>query len=162
MKGVSVIVASTLIIVISITVVYMALRLGNPAINRSNEILNMESGKQNLVRIDNAIKTVVGEGEGSSRSLRISVSGGSYRIDQESELIVFEMETFSQIVGDGVTKIEDGINITAEPGRIYLTLFLDDYNITGSAEFGDGSYNVIVRNNGYDTINQKQIINIVV
>ena len=45
MKGVSVIVASTLIIVISITVVYIALRMGSPAIDRTNEIMTMENSE---------------------------------------------------------------------------------------------------------------------
>ncbi|MFH0928738.1 MAG: hypothetical protein V1818_00070 [Candidatus Aenigmatarchaeota archaeon] len=162
MKGVSVIIASTLIIVISITVVYMALQMGSPAIDRSNEILTMDNSKKTLVRIDNAVKTVLGEGEGSARSLSVSVSGGSYKIDTEADNVVFTMETFSQIVAAGVSKMEDGINVTAEPGRIYLTLNLDDFNVTGGGEFGDGSYNMIIRNDGYDVVNQKQLISIAV
>jgi hypothetical protein len=162
MKGVSVIIASTLVIVISITVVYMALQMGTPIVGKSEEILIMENGKSNLVKINNAVKTVLSEGEGSTRFVDVTASGGSYKIDTDAENIVFTMETFSQIVGAGVSRIEDGINVTADSGIVYLTLNLSTYNLTGGGEFGDGSYEMTIRNDGYDTINQKQLLNITV
>ncbi|MBN2202622.1 MAG: hypothetical protein JW700_00325 [Candidatus Aenigmarchaeota archaeon] len=158
MKGVSVIVASTIVIVISITVVYMALQMSGPAFDRSNEILNMENAKRNLVRINNAVSTVLSEGEGSTRTLDISVQGGYYTVDGENEKIMFTMDTFSQIVAANVSKIEDSINITADQGRIYLSLDLSSYNVTGSSEFGDGTYSMVIRNVGYDSLNQKQML----
>ena len=160
MKGVSVIVASAIVIVISITAAFLALQYGTPAIDRTKEIMLLQEGKNNLISIDNAIKSVAEEGEGSTRNFRIVSSGGFYDIEDEDEEIIFLMDTFSQIVGVGVSKMENGINVTGESGHIRLVLNLDNFNITGRGEFGKGSYNLIVRNEGYDAINQKQMVSI--
>ena len=56
MKGVSVLVAAVLVIAISIAAVTIALNVGNPAIERSKEILVYNEGKENILIIDNAIK----------------------------------------------------------------------------------------------------------
>ena len=157
MKGVSVIIASAIVIVLSITAAFLALHYGTPAIDKTKEIMLMEEGKDTLISIDNSVKSVAEEGEGSTRSLSIVVSGGNYLIDEDNDQIVFYMDTFSQIVAPGISKIEDGINITGEVGTIYLYLPFD-FNITGSGEFSKGSYSMIIRNEGYQ--NQKQIVSI--
>lgn len=159
MRGVSVIIASTLIIVISVTIVFLALEYGTPAIDRSKEIVLMQEAKDTLVSIDNAVNSVVSEGEGSTRNLRLVVTGGYYMIDTANDQVIFSMDSPSQIVGDNVTKIENGINITGQPGYVYLFLPFG-FNITGSGEFGRGIYNLVIRNEGYDPINQKQMVNI--
>ena len=159
MKGVSVIIASAVIIVISVTAAFLALQYGTPALDRTKEIVLMQEAKDNLVSIDNAVKSVVEEGQGSTRNLRVGVSDGYYLIDTDNEEIVFTMDTFAQIVADNVSKIEDGINVTGAPGRIYLYLLLD-FNVTGGGEFGRGSYSMIIRNEGYDATAQKQTISI--
>ena len=159
MKGVSVIIASAIIIVISVTAAYLALQYGTPAIDRSNEILLLQEAKETLTSIDNAVTSVVTEGNGSTRVLALRITGGSYLVDVSNDQITFSMDTFAQIVGDNVSKIENGINITGTPGRI--TLYLPfDYNITEGVEFGSGNYNLIVRNEGYDILTQKQTVSI--
>ena len=159
MKGVSVIIASAVVIVISVTAAFLALQYGTPAIDRTKEIMLLQEGKDSLISIDNSIMSVVEEGEGSTRNLRIVSSGGIYSIDEENERITFTMDTFSQIVGVGVSKMENGINVTGEAGTISLVLNLN-FNITGSGEFGKGSYNLVIRNEGYE--NQKQVVSVMV
>jgi hypothetical protein len=157
MKGVSVIIASALIIVISVTAAFLALQYGTPALDRTKEIILMQEAKETLVIIDNAVTSVIEEGQGSTRNLRVTVSNGYYLIDTENEEVVFTMDTFAQIVGENVSKIENGINVTGRPGKVYLYLPFS-FNITGGGEFGRGSYNMIIRNEGYE--NQKQIVSI--
>jgi hypothetical protein len=159
MKGVSVIIASALIIVISVTAAFLALQYGTPALDRTKEIILMQEAKETLVIIDNAVTSVIEEGQGSTRNLRVTVSNGYYLIDTENEEVVFTMDTFAQIVGENVSKIENGINVTGRPGKVYLYLSLA-FNVTGGGEFGRGNYNMIIRNEGYDSINQKQMISI--
>lgn len=159
MKGVSVIIASAVIIVISVTAAFLALQYGTPAIDRSKEIMLMQEAESTLVNIDNTVKSVVEEGQGSTRSLSITSSGGYYLIDTDNDEIFFSMDSLSQIVGVGVSKIENGINVTGDSGRVYLYLPFS-YNITGGGEFGKGNYILVIRNDGYDSVNQKQMINI--
>ena len=79
-------------------------------------------------------------------------------MDTENEAVLFSMDSFAQIVGTGVSKTEDNINIRGEPGKIYLNITYDSFNITGGTEFGEGTYSLIIRNEGY--ANQKQIVSI--
>jgi hypothetical protein len=162
MKGVSVIIAAAIVIVISVGALYFALSLGSPGADRLKEMMLMQEAKSTLVSIDNAVKSVSEEGQGSTRSLKITVTGGYYSIDTNEEAVVFSMDSFSQIIGIGVSRTEDGINMRGEPGKIHLNITYDNFNITGGVEFGKGTYNLIIRNDGYDQINQKQIVSIAI
>jgi len=158
MKGVDVLIASVLILIISITAVFFALQLGGPSTQKTKEILLMQEGKNNLVSMDNAIKNVLSEGEGSTRVLRFSISGGYYKIDNSTNSITFSMESTGQIISEGASKIEDGINFTGKTGMIYLNLSYDNIQIVGKDEFGRGYHTLTIRNNGYNITTQKQMV----
>jgi len=158
MKGVSVIIAAIIVIIISLTAIFLALQLGNPGIDRAKEILLMQEGKNTLTSIDNAVKSVSEEGQGSTRVLKISVTGGYYLIDTNEEAVIFSMDSFSQIIAVGVSKTEDGINMMGEPSKVSLNLSYGNFNVTGGGGFGRGTHTLIIRNDGYDVVNQKQIV----
>jgi hypothetical protein len=160
MKGVSVILGSAIVIVIAITAAYLALNLGNPSTNRVSEMLLLQEGKDNLVDIDNAIVSVSQEGQGSTRNLRVAVTGGYYSLIEENATILFSMDSPSQIIGIGVSRTEDSVNMRGKPGKVFLNLSYSNYNITGSLGFGEGTHNIIIRNEGYDSINEKQMVSI--
>ncbi len=160
MKGVSVIIAGAIVIAISITAAYLVLNLGSPGSDRLKEMMLMQEAKDTLKSIDNAVRSVSGEGQGSTRSPRLTITGGYYTVDADNETVVFVMDSFAQIMGIDVSKTEDGINMRGESGRVYLNLTYTDFDITGGTEFGKGTYTLIVRNEGYDDINQKQIVSI--
>jgi hypothetical protein len=158
MKGVDTLIATVLILIISITAIFLALQLGGPSTQRTKEILLMQEGKNTLSSIDNSVKAVLTEGEGSTRVLRFSVSGGNYKIDNTTSSITFSMDSFAQIIAEGTSKIEDGINFTGEAGMVYLNLSYDNIQVTGEAEFGRGYHTLTIRNNGYNSTTQKQMI----
>jgi hypothetical protein len=154
MKGVSVIIASIIVIIISLTAIFLALQLGTPGTDRAKEILLMQEGKNTLISIDNAVKSVSEEGQGSTRVLKISVTDGYYLIDTEKEAVIFSMDSFSQIIAVGVSKTENGINMIGEPSKVSLNLSYDNFNVTGGGGFGRGTHTLIIKNDGYE--NQKQ------
>jgi hypothetical protein len=156
MKGVDSLIASVLIILISITAVFLALQYGKPSTDKAKEILLMQEGKNNLLNIDATVKNVVSEGEGSTRALKIAVSGGSYVIDDDS--VSFTMESRAQLLADGITKTEDGINMTGSPSIVYMLLDYDEYALVGGGEFGRGQRTLTVRNDGFNSTTQKQMI----
>ncbi|MEM3609613.1 MAG: hypothetical protein QW076_01745, partial [Candidatus Anstonellales archaeon] len=158
MKGVDTLIASVLILIIFISAVFITLQLSEPSIQKSKEILLMQEGKSNLINIENAVKEVLAEGEGSVRVLKFSTSGGYYKIDNSSNSIVFSMDSFSQIIAEGVSKIENNINITSKTGKIYLNLSYENIEIIGWGEFGRGYHSLIIRNNGFNETSQKQMI----
>jgi hypothetical protein len=156
MKGVDALIASVLIILISITAIFIALQFGNSSTQRTKEILLMQEGKSTLLSIDGAVKEVVAEGEGSTRALKFVITGGLYVIDDDS--VSFSMESRAQIVGDGISKIEDGINITGSANNVYMILNYENFLIRGGGEFGKGQRTVTVRNDGFNATIQKQTI----
>jgi len=158
MKGVDVIIASVLVLIISIAAIFISLQLGGPSTQRAKEILLMQEGENTLTLIDNAVKNVLSEGEGSTRVLKLSLSGGSYKIDNATNSITFSMDSTSQIIAEGVSKVENDINFTGEPGAVYLNLSLDELKITNEEEFGRGYHTLTIRNNGYNETTQKQMI----
>jgi len=157
-KGVDALIASVLIIIISIAAIFLALQLGGPSTQKAKEVLLMQEGKNTLSSIDNAVKNVLTEGEGSVRVLRFSVTGGYYKIENLTNFIIFSMDSKGQIIAEGVSKIEDGINFTGELEMIYLNLSYDNIQFTGDTEFGRGYHTLTIRNNGYNDTTQKQMI----
>lgn len=156
MKGIDSIIATVLIIVITITAIGIATQMGGTSTDKAKEILLMQEGKDNLVAIDSRIGDVLAEGEGSTRVLKLTVSGGYYEIAANS--IAFSMDSRAQIVGSGVSKIEDGINITGAPGKVYLRLAYSNIEISGSAGFGKGPRSMTIRNSGYNSTTERQIV----
>lgn len=158
MKGLSPLIASVIVIAIAISAMYLVLNIGTPGTDRLKEMLVMQEAKDTLTSIDNAVMSVSSEGQGSTRNIRITVTGGYYSVDTENEAILFSMDSFAQIIGVGVSKTDDNINIRGEPGKVYLNITYDNFNITNGTEFGQGTYSLIIRNEGY--ANQKQIVSI--
>jgi len=151
MKGVSVLVAFVLVIAIATAAVAVALSIGNPAIEKSKEIIILNEGKANLKILDSKINEVLQEGDGSSRKVTLSVNGGLYNI--EKNRINFTMDTQQQIIADGVSGYRDGVYIEVTSGKILVYL---DYakDFIGTKSFGSGLNDVIITNqNGQIKIN---------
>ncbi len=160
MKGVEPIIAAILIIMISIAGIIIVLEASQGSVGKLTEIGLFEEAKKILTSIDDAVRSVSQEGEGSSRILHLSVSGGKYYIDVDSDIVNFSMESRSQIVGIGVAKTEGYINVLGEEGRVLLSVSYTNVNITGGGSFGKGYRNLAIRNEGYDVANQKQMVSI--
>jgi len=143
MKGISPLVGFVLVIAISVSAIAIAMNVGNPAIERSQEILIYNEGINNLKLIDSAINEVMQEGDGSSRKVNLKVTDGIYNV--YSGEISFTMTTNQGIVADGVEKEEDGVNIEADNGEILM--YIDySFSINGDNEYYSGSHEVFVIN----------------
>jgi hypothetical protein len=160
MKGVEPLIAAVFIIIISITGIAIVLESSQPSIGRLKEISLLEEAKKILTQVDNAVKSVGEEGEGSTRVLQLSVSDGNYVIDTDKDAVTFSMDSKSQVVGRGVSKIEGNVNMYGELNRVLMNISYSTVNITGGGSFGRGIHSLIIRNDGYDVVNQKQIISI--
>ena len=160
MKGVSPLVGAVLIIAITISAMILAFNMGNQAIDKSEEILLMQEGKNILLDVKNSVKAAITEGNMSTRVIEFRIMEGSLDIDEDSDSIVFSMNSPSQIVGSGVTKMEDGINITGYVGIIYLNLSYDNVDVLGDISIGRGARKLTIRNEGYNILLDKQTISI--
>jgi len=160
MKGFEPLIAAVFIILISIVGIAIVLEYSQPSVGRLEEISLMKESQDILTRIDNAVRDVSQQGVGSTRVLQISVSGGNYVIDIDKEAVIFSMDSISQIIGFGVSKTEGNINMFGDLNRVYLNISYSNINVTSGGSFGRGYHNLFIRNNGYDFVNQKQIISI--
>lgn len=160
MRGVSVLVGAAIIIAITISAIFLAFSMSQLAVDRTKEMLIMQEGKSILLDIKNAINSVVSEGNMSTRLLEFRILGGNLKVDGDNDAITFSMESRAQIVGVGVSKIEDGINITGSTNIIFLNLTYPNIDVVGSFEYGTGNRKLTIRNEGYDSVLEKQTITI--
>lgn len=79
-KGISTIISAVLMILVSVSAIYIVLSVAMPVIDRAYESAAMNEADQNLQLLDNLIREVASEGTGSLRSIILRVSDGDYRI----------------------------------------------------------------------------------
>jgi hypothetical protein len=160
MKGVEPIIAAVLVILISVAGIVMVLEYSRPTVSRMSDISLFNQAKDVMTQIDNNFGYVIIEGEGSTRVLHLSIGGGNYVVDAGENSIDFSMDSSSNIIGQGVSKIEDGINVTGERGKIMMAKIYPTVDIVGGGSFTAGSRNMVIRNEGYDDVSGKQQISV--
>ena len=162
MKGIHPLVATVLVIAISLVAISIAFQVGNPIISRSEEILLFQDAKNNLLTVDTAIKDVVLQGQGAKRNIILSSLGGNYIIDDDSDEIIFKMDSPNQIYSAGLSNITDGINITGSVGEVTMILSYSDVDILDDAAFNSGNWNLILSNEGYNSVSGKTELSVTV
>jgi hypothetical protein len=113
-----------------------------------------------LDQTEDAINSVVSEGEGSTRVLRLSISGGDYSVSSANDTVTFTMESKSQLVGDGVTRNEDELEITGQRQLVIMKVSYPELDIISDYSFGAGYRTIVIRNEGYDQPSGKQRISV--
>ncbi len=143
MKGISSIIAAVMIIAISVSAVAIALSVGSPAIEKSKEILILNQGKENLKVIDETINQVLQEGDGSSRKIGLTVTGGSYSISGNT--VRFTMETKQQIIASGIAGSDDIVFVEASDGMI--NAYIDyPFDFVGEKTIEKGVHDLVIAN----------------
>ena len=150
MKGIEPIIAAVLLIAISVAGIAIVLENGRASVSRLNEVGLYNEAKDVLAQIGGAIEAVASEGEGSTRVLSLSITGGDYDADASSDTVSFYMDSPSQLVGDGVVKTEDGIEIIGMKRSVAMKLSYSSIDITGGYGFGAGHRSLVVKNGGYN------------
>ncbi|MEM5879506.1 MAG: LamG domain-containing protein, partial [Candidatus Aenigmatarchaeota archaeon] len=79
-RGISSFISAVLLILVTITVIYIVLNIAKPTIERAYDSAVINEAEQNTQLLDNLIREVASEGTGSLRSVVLKVSGGNYRI----------------------------------------------------------------------------------
>ncbi len=158
MKGIHPIIGAVLILIISISIIAIVLETGKQPTQRIKEMMLFKEGKSNLKLIKSYIERVVEEGEGSSRIATFSVTNGNYIVEPINDSVTFLMETREQIFGVGVSKVEDGINIIGEKGKIIMKLNFSSIDLIEGCKFGRGDHEILIKNSGYNSTNEKQIV----
>lgn len=96
-KGISPIISTVFLILISISVIYLALNIIKPTIDLIYQQATLRESEQNIRMLSNLIKEVASEGIGSSRSFILKVSDGYYMVNNLTNSFEFEYEVSSKV-----------------------------------------------------------------
>src|SRR3990170_3458835 len=97
-KGVSPLISTVFIILISISAISIVLLIALPAIEKGKEAAIINEAMQNMKSLSNSIKDVASEGVGSLRTLSMKVTAGEYKINEKSNSIDFTYAIKSDII----------------------------------------------------------------
>jgi len=159
MKAISIMISAVLIIAITTALVIIILQIGLPIIQQGQDVLVTQEGKNTLITIDRTITQIISEGPNSTRTLPLSISGGSYYTNPEQDYVIFELLPQYQLT-ESSGRREGNIIIQTEPNLIKYTL---DYHesaidIISELQFGRGSHMLVIKNEGWNQTAGKQMI----
>jgi len=149
-KAVSTYISSALLILIIITAISVTLTIFKPTLDKAKDTAIINEAFQNLEMLDKVVKEVVSEGEGSRRTISLTVSDGVYSIDPQMNSINFTYKLKSNLKIGGS---RSGINITSTEGRIILFIRYPKIDLQGSAHFPKGINKVLIFHNGTNSTN---------
>jgi len=136
MKGISQLISTVVIFLITTTGIGIALLVGNPVIDRAKESAIFNEAIQNMKFFDNIIREVASEGKGSFRTLQLKVSGGEYKVNQKTNTIEFTQTIQSGILEAGTFVKEGNVFIAAGTNARASKYDLD----------GDGVTDIVLEN----------------
>ncbi len=152
MKGLGSFMAFVLVVAISVAGIIVVLRMGRPLLDKTEDYSQFTEAKNIMRQINSAVKEVLFEGEGSSRKLAILSSGGRYVVSSSTDCITYTMLSDYELFTPGMETTEGDLTI-----RFYSNYTLElvlnytamNVNITTDERWGKGSYNILVKNEGY-------------
>ena len=164
-KAVHTVISSVLIFAIVAVTVFATYFWGVPKIDKTKDIAYIESMKANMHSIDNAIRTVSHEGNGSKRIVLIHINKGRLETSGSNDTILYEIETPAKVVEPNINVYEGRLLITAKesPRNQYLTRLALNYtniDIQGNYSIGKGYYNISIENLG--VTGTKPVVDVVV
>ncbi|MCD6476918.1 MAG: hypothetical protein J7K26_01980 [Candidatus Aenigmarchaeota archaeon] len=145
MKGLEPLIGAVLVIVITISAIALIIQISKPSIDRQKEIIIFDSAKNIMKSIDNSIKDVSSEAQGSSRKIKIDIVEGVLLIKDNK--IVYNLDSPSQIIGKDIIQQENNLRIIGLDKKISMELYYDNIDIIGNYEIWSDS-ELIIRNSG--------------
>jgi hypothetical protein len=145
MKGISPLVGLVLTVALSTVAVAITLTVIIPTMDRIRDSNVINEALENLELINDVVRQVASESEGSKRSISVEVTDGFYRIDKDQEIIYFEYEPKTDFIIEGRIG-----NVYLERAPVFLEYF-NNYTsgtnaspiweiINGTCEVDSGMY----------------------
>jgi uncharacterized protein YoxC len=126
MKAVSAIIATIIIVLITVVGIALVLMVVTPTLNKAKESAVINEAMQNMKVLDNTVRQVASEGSGSLRSVQIRVTDGEYKVQNKTNTIEFTLSMVSGIIEPG-TFVQEG-NLFLTSG---VTAKASEWNLTG-------------------------------
>lgn len=153
-RGDYVIISAILLMAIIITSIGLAMMWGLPLVRTMDDLTRFENTKNLMLTLDEQIRLVVHEGKGSSRTLRVRITGGNIQISNNT--IRYVIETPQKVLEPGAIIQESNLVIRVEKigdyYRITEELFYDPtkIRIDGEVSLGQGFHTLKITNEGLD------------
>jgi len=114
LKGVSPLIGTVIVVLITVGAVSLVLTIGKPVIERSREYGIISEALQNMQTFDTLIREVASEGVGALRTVQLKVSGGEYKINQQTNSIDFTFAALYPPYSPGTVIKEGNLLISSE------------------------------------------------
>lgn len=113
MKGISEVATAALYIGVSIAAISTALTVGGPALENIRDASAIRNARQFMQEVDTAVQEVAAEGEGSTRTLDISIDRGRFFYDDTSNSLVYELETDAGVISPQSSRMVGDVRLTS-------------------------------------------------
>ena len=121
MKGVSPFISFSLTFLLSIVIMGILLTTLSPYFEKAKTSAIIDEALNNLYALDKAIKEVASEGIGSQRVIDVKVSGGTYRVDNNTGTLEYTLKTSIAPFEYGITKQYGNIRLySGGTAKVYL------------------------------------------
>lgn len=154
-KGINPIITSTLIILFGITAISLILNIARSSLDKSKDSAIINEGLINLELIDDTIREVASENEGSKRTLSLKVTEGTYEVDSAINYVNFTYELKSDLILSGQ---RSGVSIKHNGNVIELFINYTSIDIQGTGHFPKGDNLISILHNGTNSSTNYPII----
>ena len=147
-KGISPFIAFVLVVVISIASTMLVLRFWGNSMEKVQGYAMVNEAKGVMSSIGSAVREVSAEGEGSSRLVSMTVSGGEYRASAAQDSVTYVLDGRGELFSAGTVTEGDLVVETYSNDTVVISIDCGGADILTDGRWPRGSYNVLVRNNG--------------
>ena len=152
-------ISAVIYIGLAITILTIVLAAGMPVINKLRD-KNIEIQTRDVMSsLDDTIRTVVKEGPGSRRPIKLDIGRGNFIIDEQGSTITWNLESTylesepSVVFREGHLSIWTESTPVQETYNIYLQLnYTSLINLTTDITTISGPYDILITNLGGETL----------
>lgn len=148
-KGLSPFFSLILIIAISLAGIVLVLRVATPFVEKTEDYSRFTEAKGLMNRFNSAINEVSAEGNGSSRKIQATVSGGEYRVSAADDAITYELETKHELFSSGMSRAEGDLYVEFYNSTLRLILNSTTIDVTNDERWSRGFYEILVKSEGF-------------
>lgn len=112
-KGVSQIATMAIYVGVAVTAISGALTVGAPALENMQDANSIQKSQNFMHTLDAAVKEVVSEGEGSTRTLQANFDRGELYYENETNSVVYELRTGAEVISPQSSRREGNVVISS-------------------------------------------------
>lgn len=133
MKGASQIITAALYVGISIAAVTTAVTVGQPAIDNMRDAAAISRSQDFMQELDSKVQQVAAEGQGSSRTLTISIDRGELLFNEEANALVYQIQSDANVISPQTSRRTGNVMLSSNAN-------VEIYNVSQGSEDAPPGY----------------------